>query len=56
MASPPVNPRAAAAAMGHSFAVHVGTYAQQFDITGIKAAFAAANRGNSSIELHSGNS
>jgi integrase len=56
MASPPVNPRAAAAAMGHSFAVHVGTYAQQFDITGVKAAFAAANRGNSSIELHNGNS
>jgi integrase len=52
MASPPVNPRAAAAAMGHSFAVHVGTYAQQFDITGVKAAFAAANRGNASIELH----
>lgn len=46
MASPPVNPRAAAAAMGHSFAIHVSTYSQQFDMDGIKAAFAAANAQN----------
>jgi len=52
MASPPVNPRAAAAAMGHSFAIHVGTYSQQFDLDGVRAAFAAANAQNGPTELH----
>jgi integrase len=52
MASPPVNPRAAAAAMGHSFAVHVGTYSQQFDMDGVLAAFAAANNQQRTAELH----
>ena len=54
-ASPPVNPRAAAAAMGHSFAIHVGTYSQQFDLDGVKAAFAAANEPNKPAELHTNN-
>jgi hypothetical protein len=30
--------------MGHTFAVHVGTYSQQFDLDGVLAAFAAANK------------
>jgi integrase len=53
MVSPPVNPRAAAAAMGHSVAVHLGIYSKKFDLDGVKAAFAAANPGNTSIELNS---
>ena len=50
--TPPVNPRAAAVAMGHSYQVHVATYSQQVDLDGVKAAFAAANQESTSLELH----
>ena len=50
--TPPVNPRAAAVAMGHSYQVHVATYSQQVDLDGVKAAFAAANQESISLELH----
>ena len=46
MALPPVSPRAAAIAMGHSYEVHCRTYSQQFDLDGVKAAFNNSNQGN----------
>ena len=55
-AMPPVNPRAAAVAMGHSYAVHCQTYSQQVDLDGVKAAFAAANQKHPSLELHTNKS
>lgn len=44
MAQPPVSPRAAAAAMGHSFQTHVQVYGQRFDFDNVRTAFATASR------------
>jgi integrase len=52
MAEPPVNPRAAAAAMGHTFQTHVQIYGRRFDFDQVQQAFERASRENQVIELH----